>query len=121
MRSPQGTVKNSQDFIDFVKDQLDAFRDLRSARLFGGVGLSAHGVQFAMIIGNVLYFVVDDTTRPAYEAMGSQCFSYATRVRRVEVRRYFALPAELLEDRERLMALARESLEIAARPRKARA
>jgi len=114
-------VKTSPDFVDFVKDQLDALRDLRSARLFGGVGLTAAGVQFAMIIDNVLYFAVDDTTRPAYEAMGSQCFSYSTRVRRVEVRRYYALPADLLEDRERLVALARESLEVAARPRKRKA
>ena len=111
-------MKTSPDFVAFVKDQLDALRDLRSARLFSGVGLSAAGIQFAMIIDNVLYFAVDDTTRPAYEAMGSHCFAYSTRVRRVEVRRYYALPADLLEDRERLVALARESLEIAARPRK---
>jgi len=114
-------VKTSPDFVDFVKDQLAALRDLKSARLFGGVGLTADGVQFAIIIDNVLYFAVDDTTRPAYEAMGSQCFSYSTRVRRVEVRRYYALPADLLEDREHLVMLARESVEVAARPRKRRA
>ncbi|MDM0012600.1 TfoX/Sxy family protein [Variovorax sp. J22P168] len=111
-------MKTTPDFVEFVRDQLDALHGLRSARLFGGVGFKADGVQFAIVIDNVLYFAVDDTTRPAYEAMGSHCFAYSTRVRRVEVRRYYALPADLLEDRERLLALARESVAIAFKPRK---
>ena len=111
-------MKTTPDFAAFVADQLDALHGLQSARLFSGVGLSTGGTQFAMIIGNVLYFAVDDSTRPAYEARGSHCFSYSTRARRVEVRRYFAVPAELLEEREELLALARESIEVAGRPRK---
>ena len=114
-------MKTTPDFVAFVTDQLEGpqgLHGLRSARLFGGVGFRADGVQFALIIDNLLYFVVDDRTRPAYEAMGSHCFSYTTRLRRVEVRRYFALPADLLEDRERLLALARESIEVARMPRR---
>ncbi|MEJ8815309.1 TfoX/Sxy family protein [Variovorax ureilyticus] len=111
-------MSTSSDFAEFVKEQLAAVHGVQAKRLFSGVGLSAHGVQFAMIIDNVLYFVVDDATRPAYEAMGSQCFSYTTKVRHVEVRRYYAVPGEVIEDRQRLAMLARESLEIAARPRK---
>lgn len=111
-------MKTSQDYVEFIKEQLASVHEVRSKRLFSGAGLSVHGVTFAMIIGNVLYFVVDDTTRPAYEAMGSQCFSYTTKVRRVDVKRYHEVPAELIEDRERLAALAREALEIAGRPRK---
>lgn len=108
----------SSGYAEFVKEQLASIHGLQGKRLFSGVGLSAHGVQFAMIVGNVLYFVVDDTTRPAYEAMGSQCFSYTTKLRRVEVRRYYEVPAEVIEDHQRLAMLARESLEIAAQPRR---
>ena len=111
-------MSTSSDFAEFVKEQLASIHGLQGKRLFSGVGLSAHGVQFAMIIDNVLYFVVDDTTRPAYEAMGSQCFSYTTKVRHVEVKRYYAVPGEIIEDHQRLAMLARESLEIAALPRK---
>jgi DNA transformation protein len=113
-------VKVSPEFIEFVKEQLASLHDLASRRLFGGVGLSAQGIQFAILHGNTLYFVVDDTTRAAYEAMGSQCFSYTTSQRHVDVRRYYAVPAELIEDRERLSALARESLEVARRSTKAK-
>jgi len=110
-------MKLSQDYVRFVQEQLEGLRGLRSARLFGGLGLSVDGVQFAMIIRNGLYFVVDDSTRPAYEAAGSDCFRYETRVRQVEVRRYYEVPGEWLEDRERLLALARESLAIARQDR----
>jgi DNA transformation protein and related proteins len=114
----EGPVKASPEFLLFIKEQLASLHDLASRRLFGGAGLCADGIQFAMLQGNTLYFVVDDSTRPAYEAMGSPCFSYDTSQRHVNVRRYYAVPAELIEDRERLGALARESLAVARRTSK---
>jgi DNA transformation protein len=108
-------VAASSEFLLFIQEQLASLHGLASRRFFGGAGLSADGIQFAMLHDNTLYFVVDDSTRPAYEAMGSRCFSYDTRLRHVDVRRYYAVPAELIEDRERLGALARESLEVARR------
>ena len=104
----------ANDYVEFVMDQLAPLRGITNGRFFGGVGLSFYGTQFAMIMSSSLYFVVDESTRSKYEEMGSSCFSYGTKKGRVEVRRYYAVPAELLKDQEQLIALARESIKVAS-------
>lgn len=101
-------------YLEYIVDQLAPIGPLTTARFFGGTGLSSEGVQFAMLMEGTLYFVVSDATRPKYEAMGSRCFSYSTKNGRVQVRRYFEVPAEVVEEQPRLVALARESM-LAAR------
>lgn len=111
---------SSQDYVEFVKEQLASMHDIASGRFFGGVGLSAGGVQFAMIMGNSLYFVVNDVTRPAYEKMGSRCFWYTTKKGRVDVKKYYEVPGEFLDDQERLLSLANESIVVARKAKKAK-
>jgi DNA transformation protein and related proteins len=41
---------------------------------------------------------------------GSWCFAYDTQAKRVQVRKYFEVPAEVIEDREALVELAREAV-----------
>ena len=99
-------------------EQLAPIKGLASGRFFGGVGLSADSTQFAMVMGNSLYFVVDGSTRAQYEKMGSLCFGYNTKKGRVEVKKYFQVPGELLEDPATLVALAMESIEVARKLKK---
>ena len=80
------------------------------------MGLTADGTQFGMVMGNTLYFVVDDTSRPVYEKLGCTCFSYATRKGQVKVNRYFEVPAQALEESAQLVVLANQALEIARLP-----
>ena len=105
---------NSDDYVEFVMDQIAPLRGISTGRFFGGVGLSSAGTQFAMVMGSSLYFVVNDTTRPRYEKMGSSCFSYSTSKKRVAVRKYYAVPAELIEDQEQLVELAQEAIRVAS-------
>jgi DNA transformation protein and related proteins len=105
---------STEEFTDYVMDMLAPIAGLRKARFFGGTGISAGTVQFAMIIEDALYFVVDDVTRPKYEEMGTSCFTYNTRKGRVDVRRYYEVPAEMLDDQEQLLELAEESITAAA-------
>jgi DNA transformation protein and related proteins len=107
-------TKVSDDYVAFVKDQLDSLRDISAKRFFGGVGLSSEGTQFAMIMGSSLYFVVDEGTRPKYEKMGSSSFSYSTKKGRIAVKKYYAVPAEIIEDQEQLVLLAQESIRVAS-------
>jgi DNA transformation protein len=109
------------DFVDFLKEQLAPIRGLAAARFFGGVGLSAEGTLFGMVMGNSLYLAVDDLTRANYEKAGSHCFSYATKEGRVNVNRYFEVPAQAIEEPEQLVALAAESIEAARRFRRTKA
>ena len=56
-----------------------------------------------------------DTTRARYEAAGMKSFSYQTSTGRVQVRRYFELPEDVLSDPDELRVWARESMSAAAR------
>ncbi len=105
----------SGEYTAWVLELLAPVGPVRVGRFFGGVGLSHASAQFAMIMDNSLYFVVDDTTRARYEAAGMQPFSYETKQRRVQVRRYYELPEDVLTDPDELRVWARESLRVAAK------
>ena len=71
-----------------------------------------------MIMGNSLYFVVDETTRKKYEQAGMQPFSYMTKKGRVQVRKYFELPEEVLTDPAQLRIWADEAMGVARKTKK---
>jgi DNA transformation protein len=104
----------TDDYLDYVLELLAPVGPVQPSRFFGGVGLSISSVQFAMVMDNCLYFVVDETTRARYEAAGMQSFSYETKKKRVQVRRYFELPEDVLTDPAELRVWAAESMRIAA-------
>ena len=71
-----------------------------------------------MIMGNSLYFAVDEESRKKYVQAGMQPFSYMTKKGRVQVRKYFELPEEVLTDLQQLQLWASESLRVAAKTKK---
>lgn len=107
-----------QEYIEYLLDLLEPIGRVESGRFFGGTGLTCDSVQFGMVMGTTLYFVVDDSTRPDYEAAGMSPFSYSTKKREVLVKRYYEVPVEILEDREALIDWAAESIEIARKKKK---
>ena len=108
----------STEFTEYVLELLEPIGPVRISRFFGGVGISHGLVQFAMIMGNSLYFVVNDNTRQKYEKVGMTAFSYVTKKGRVQVRKYFELPEEVLTDTEQLRLWASESIQVAANTQK---
>lgn len=71
-----------------------------------------------MIMGNSLYFAVDDDTRKKYEQAGMQPFSYMTKKGRVQVRKYFELPEDVFTDPEQLRLWANEAMRVAGKMKK---
>lgn len=110
----------SEEYTAYVLELLEPVGPLRASRLFGGVGISRAALQFAMVMDNRLYLAVDDATRGRYEAAGMAPFSYQTKQRRVQVRRYFEVPEHVFADPELLCDWARESLRAAAESEKPR-
>jgi len=108
----------SAEYTEYVLGLLEPIGPVRISRFFGGVGISHGLAQFAMIMGNSLYFVVNDNTRQKYEEAGMTAFSYATKKGRVQVRKYFELPEEVLTDAEKLRLWASESIQVAANTQK---
>ena len=104
------------DYLDFVLDCMAGIGPVRGVRFFGGTGLLMDGVQFAYVSrNNRLYFVVDDETRPAYEAVGMGPFWYTRKTGRREVRRWYELPEDVLQDPDELRGWMRDAVRIAGR------
>lgn len=107
-------MSSNAEFVSYVRDLLAPLGDIRDAKFFGGHAMKYGTNQFAMIMGNTLYFRVDDSSRPAYEKKGSKPFSYSTKNGVVQVRKYYAAPADLLDDPALLLVWARQAIGAAA-------
>jgi DNA transformation protein len=103
----------SAEFAAFVSELLGPLGQLGHGKFFGGHAIKYRGNQFAMVMGNTLYFRVSDTTRPDYESRGSKPFSYSTKNGVVQVRKYYAAPEELFDDPPQLLAWARQAIDAA--------
>ena len=101
-------------FRTFVTEQLSrASVPIRTRAMFGGVGLYSGELFFALIDDDLLYFKVDDTNRPDFEARGMGPFRPAAEGG--EVMQYYQMPEDLLEDVEMLGEWARKAIAVARR------
>jgi DNA transformation protein len=91
-------------YLDYVMEQLATLDGIKNRSMFGGYGIFHEGDMFALISKSRLYFKVDDTNRAAYESAGSKQYRPMP---------YYEVPAEIMEDREKLSSLAQDSIAIA--------
>jgi DNA transformation protein len=94
-------------FRDFVLDQLAAIPELACKRMFGGAGLYSGETFFAILYDGRLYFRTSDATRSRYEQAGMHCFRPSAKQ---ALKRYYEVPANVIEDREEIVVWAREAL-----------
>ena len=101
-------------FRSFVLEQLGRTTPgIRARSMFGGVGIYAAELFFALLDDDTLYFKVDDATRPQFEARGMAPFRPFGETG--EVMQYYEVPAEVLEDPEALGAWVEAALAVARR------
>jgi DNA transformation protein and related proteins len=94
-------------------DQLAPLGAVRHRRFFSGQGIVCGEVQFAMILGGIVYLRTDADLAARMQAHGAQPFVYGTRKRDVTVSAYRSVPEECLDDAELLLDWARRSLAVA--------
>jgi DNA transformation protein len=115
----------SQEYLEYVLEQLAGVGRVTSRRMFGGVGLYCDDLFFALISGDALYFKVDDSNRADYVARGARQFMpFPDEPRSGKSRSgmgYFELPADALEDADECVAWARRSVAVALASSKRRA
>jgi DNA transformation protein and related proteins len=99
-------------FQILVLDQLSrAIPGIRSRSMFGGVGIYSGQLFFALISDDTLYFKVDESTRPDFEARGMGPFRPFGDEGGTMM--YYQLPEDLLEDPEALRPWAEKAIAIA--------
>jgi DNA transformation protein len=64
----------SQSYREFVLEQLGRVAPVMGKSMFGGLGIYAQGLFFALIAEDRLYFKVDEATRPEFEQRGMEPF-----------------------------------------------
>lgn len=105
-------------YREFVLEQLGRVAPVSSRAMFGGVGVYADGLFFALMDDDTLYFKVDDGNRGSFEEIGSGPFLPFGDAS--HVMQYYRVPAELLEEPERIAPWMHGALDAARRARRRR-
>jgi DNA transformation protein len=101
----------SDSFVEFVLEQLDPVGPITSKRMFGGVGVYAGDLFFALLAGDVLYLKADESTRGELEAVGARPFQpYPDRAGTMQ---YYNVPVAILEDGDELIRWAKKAVAVA--------
>lgn len=102
-------MPQSQEFLQYVLEQLDGLGGVVSRRMFSGAGLYQDEVFFGLLFRDTLYFKVNDANRADYESRGMGRFQ-PYRDKPYLSFTYYEVPVEVLEDREELASWARRSI-----------
>ena len=106
-------------YLAYILEQLEGLGDLRSRRMFGGVGLYRGEWFFGLIDDDTLFFKSDSTNSAEYIARKMPRFMpFPDRPEAVMA--YYQVPADIIEDAESLVAWARKSVAVALSSRAAR-
>ena len=69
----------SDEFLEFVVDQLSSWGGVTARKMFGGAGLYRDGKMFGLIADDVAYLKVDDSNRPEFVAAAAALSSRTRR------------------------------------------
>ncbi|GAW41015.1 hypothetical protein SH203_01418 [Brevundimonas sp. SH203] len=103
------------DFGEWVREHFQALGRLEIKRMFGGAGVYASGVIFALLDDGVVWLKGDEALGEAFEAAGSRPFTFPTKDGRTMSMSYWTLPETALDDPDEAVDWARRSLAVAVR------
>jgi DNA transformation protein len=99
----------TDDYLQYVLEQLAGLGHVTPRRMFGGVGLYHEERFFGIITRDTLYFKVNDSNRRDYEARGMDRFRpYSDRPQLSMT--YYEVPADILEDADECRQWAQKSV-----------
>lgn len=104
------SVKQTDDFYMFVKDQLSAWGEIDNKRMFGVKGIYKEGLMFGVIKNDTVYLKVDDSNKYKFIDAGSETLKvFKTNS---EVLTYYRLPENVLDDAQEFVEWAKEAYRI---------
>ncbi|WP_340691177.1 TfoX/Sxy family protein [Hyphomonas sp.] len=107
-------AKPPDPFHDFVTDLFAPLGGVRIKRMFGGAGVCAQGVMFALLAEDVIYLKTDAALRTALEDEGGEAFVWErpSDGKRMEMG-YVSLPSAAMDDADDGSAWGRRALSVA--------
>ena len=103
----------TEGFKDFIRDLLGDFGPVSIRNMFGGAGVYADGVMFAILADDTLYLKADETSARTFASEGMSPFTYHPAGKAPVAMSYWEVPERLLEEPEELSAWAGEAHRIA--------
>ena len=103
----------SDEYLEYVIDQLSMLGQVSAHRMFGGAGLYCDGRIFAVVADDTAYLKVDDSNRKDFVKAGSSPFNPYPEKAKGTSYSYYEIPPDILEDPAALAEWARRSVEIA--------
>jgi DNA transformation protein and related proteins len=104
---------------EFIRDLFAPFGQVTVKRMFGGAGIWAGGLMFALMFDGAIFLKVDEASIPDFEREGSRPFVYTRAKSKGRVGRaslsYWRLPERLYDDPDELAVWANRALAIAQR------
>lgn len=107
-------AKASDEFADYLRDLLRPLGPIRLRRMFGGYGIYADELFFAVVVEEQLYFKVDAETRPVFEAEGLEEWVYLREGKPMHMN-YFRPPEAVFDEEDELLRWGRLALAAARR------
>lgn len=100
-------------FVVHVLDQLRTLGEVVPRKMFGATCLFVDGTVFAMVDDGVLFFKVNDATRPAFETAGGRPFTYAHKTKGAVAMSYWTIPDADVDSASALLRWGRLALSAA--------
>ena len=97
----------------FVQDLLSEFGPVSIRNMFGGAGIYANGVTFAILVDDTLYLKADALSARDFAAEGKGPFTYRPKGQAPVAMSYWEVPERLLDDPEELATWARRAHAVA--------
>ena len=104
----------SQSYREYMLEQLSRVTPVTGRSMFGGVGIYAEGLFFALIAEDRLFFKVDDSTRSEFERRGMEPFRPFGEASAMG---YYEVPADAVEDVNQLETWMKKAIDVATRAR----
>jgi DNA transformation protein len=98
-----------------IVDLFASFGPVVVRRMFGGGGIYADGLMFALVTDGAIYLKADAQTIPAFEREGLRPFTYTAKGRKQVSLSYWRMPDRLYDDADELARWAREAVMAAQR------
>ena len=109
-------MANTAEFVAYLRELMrDAGVATTARAMFGGHGLYADGLFFAIVDDDVLYLKVDDETRADFEALDCAPFEFMTQEGVKQAMGYLRAPDEALERPGAMRPWARAAIGAAMR------